>query len=265
MQKLAWITDLHFNFLDIDSRSEFCAGITKLGLDALLISGDIGDAVNVRSYLQFLRDNLRLPIYFVLGNHDYYRGSIVQVREQISSLCTGSDNLVWLSQVELIQLSAETCLIGHDGWADGRNGNYFESKVMLNDYRLIEELKELSSVKRLEVLNALGDEVAEHFKRVLPKALERYKEIIVVTHVPPFQAACWHEGRISNDEYLPHFSCKVAGEVLRNAMKDSDAQMLVLCGHTHSSGEVKILPNLLVKTGQAVYGHPVVNEIIRVP
>jgi len=41
--------------------------------------------------------------------------------------------------------------------------------------------------------------------------------------------------------------------------------MVVLCGHTHSSGETQILPNLFVKTGRAEYGAPELQEIINVP
>jgi hypothetical protein len=41
-----------------------------------------------------------------------------------------------------------------------------------------------------------------------------------------------------------------------------DHQMTVLCGHTHSSGQADILPNLLVKTGGAEYGSPMIQEIL---
>ncbi|MEA3468158.1 MAG: hypothetical protein U9R57_08050 [Thermodesulfobacteriota bacterium] len=41
-----------------------------------------------------------------------------------------------------------------------------------------------------------------------------------------------------------------------------DRQMTVLCGHTHSSGQVTILPNLLVKTGGAEYGSPMIQEAL---
>jgi hypothetical protein len=35
-----------------------------------------------------------------------------------------------------------------------------------------------------------------------------------------------------------------------------ECEMTVLCGHTHSSGEVSVLPNLRVVTGGAEYGSP---------
>lgn len=37
-------------------------------------------------------------------------------------------------------------------------------------------------------------------------------------HVPPFREASWHQGRISDDDWLPHFTCKAVGDVLREAM-----------------------------------------------
>ena len=46
------------------------------------------------------------------------------------------------------------------------------------------------------------------------QALERFEHVLVLTHVPPFREACWHEGRISGDDYLPYFACKATGDVL---------------------------------------------------
>jgi hypothetical protein len=81
--------------------------------------------------------------------------------------------------------------------------------------------------------------------------------------VPPFMQACWHEGRISTPAFLPHFACKAVGEALVSVMRrHPERGLLVLCGHTHSSGEARILPNLLVRTGAAVYGQPRVQDVL---
>jgi hypothetical protein len=157
----------------------------------------------------------------------------------------------------LVELTAETGLIGHDGWADGRFGDYASSDVLLNDYFLIEELAGLDADARLERLQGLGAEAADHFRRVLPEALARFCRVIAVTHVPPFREACWHQGQISGDAWLPHLACQVVGEALVEVMRaHTDRELLVLCGHTHSSGEAQVLPNLKVLTGEAVYGRP---------
>ena len=155
--------------------------------------------------------------------------------------------------------------MGHDGWADGRLGDYPNSDVVLNDYYLIEELRWLDPRERLKRLNALGDEAAAHFRALLPEAFERFSHLIVVTHVPPFREASCHQGQPSNDNWLPHFSCKAVGEALVEAMTaHPDRQMTVLCGHTHGAGEAQILPNLLVLTGGAVYGEPRVQRVLEI-
>ena len=115
------------------------------------------------------------------------------------------------------------------------------------------------------VLNELGDEAAGYFEELLPRALESFENVILVTHVPPFREACWYDGKISNDDYLPHFSCKAVGEVLvRTMQRYPKRRLTVLCGHTHGAGVAQILDNLVVKTGGAEYGAPALQEVLLV-
>ena len=124
---------------------------------------------------------------------------------------------------------------------------------------------DLDHATRLQKLHALADEAAAHFRALLPDALQRFEKLIVVTHVPPFREACWYRGRPSDDAWLPHFSCKVVGDVLAEAMAaHPDRDMTVLCGHTHGAGEAQILPNLRVLTGGAIYGKPNIQRVLKV-
>ncbi|MBT4497869.1 MAG: metallophosphoesterase [Gemmatimonadetes bacterium] len=266
MKRWAWTTDIHLNFLEVEGIEAFVREIISGGVDGLLIGGDIGEAPNVVLLLRFLEDRLQRPIYFVLGNHDFYRGSIAGVRREVSELAAGSPWLHYLSRCGPVELTAETALIGHDGWADGRLGEFARSRVELNDYWLIEELRDLDAQARLRKLNELGDEAAGVLEGQLAEALHSHQHAIVLTHVPPFRGACWHEGEISNDDYLPHFSCRAVGEVLEDVMaRLPEKRVTVLCGHTHGAGEAQIRPNLQVKTGGAVYGRPEVTEWLSVP
>jgi len=256
-QQLAWLTDVHFNFVDQAEFEAFCDSLADTRPDALLLGGDTGEAHSLALYLDALEIRLDCPIYFVLGNHDFYRGTIAGVRKNIGHLCLASPRLVWLARAGIVELTPNTALIGHDSWADGRLGDYWGSDVFLNDYVLIGEFMGLDARERLDRLHALGDEAAAHFRSLLPEALGRFRNLIVLTHVPPFREACWHEGRISDDNWLPHFSCKAVGDVLAEAMlAHPDRQMTVLCGHTHGAGEAQVLPNLHVLTGGAEYGRP---------
>lgn len=263
IRRLAWCTDLHFNFCSKGRREEFYESIAREHPDALLVGGDIAEAPSLEDHLREMEKALQLPIFFVLGNHDFYRGTIRTVEERVRALVRGSAYLHWLPDAGVVELTPETGLLGHGGWADGRYGDYFGSRVELNDYTFIGDFLGLDLAERLSRLHALGDEARAWLERKLPEALERFPRVIVLTHVPPFQEAAWHEGKMSSPDYLPHFSCKAVGDVLLETMRPRpDREMLVLCGHTHGSGALEVLPNLRVITGGATYREPKLQKVI---
>jgi predicted phosphohydrolase len=261
--RLGWLTDLHLNFVPPLRRSTFYAQVRRERLDAVLLGGDIGEADSVTTLLAEMANELRIPIYFVLGNHDFYRGSIASVREDVAREAAEAQWLHWLPACGVIPLTDSTALVGHDSWADGRLGDFFGSEVMLNDYVLIAELRGRDNQERYARLNALGDEAAEYLDSHVREALSQRRNVIVLTHVPPFRDSCWHEGRISNDDFLPHFACRVVGDRLAAIMSGRpDCTMTVLCGHTHSPGVASILDNLTVRTGGAEYGEPTLQLVL---
>lgn len=261
--KCVWLSDVHLNFLKKNAFIGFCRTLQEYEADAVILSGDIAEAQRLCDYLFMIDVALQTKIYFVLGNHDFYRGSIIRTRQAVAELVQDSQYLVYLTQVDVVQLTPTTCLVGHDSWADGRLGDIDRSDVEMNDFYLIEELAGLDSQERRDKLRELGEEAADHLRRVLPEAVKSYRDIFVVTHVPPFKEACFHEGRISDDNYLPYYSCHSVGEVLRDtATSWPDHRFTVLCGHAHSAGQVRILDNLEVYTAGAEYGEPVVQRVI---
>jgi Icc-related predicted phosphoesterase len=209
---------------------------------------------------------LSVPIYFVLGNHDYYGGGkISETRQMIETIANKSNNLCYLPTAGVVELTDSACLIGHGSWADGRLGSSHKSDVFLSDYLKIEDFIGKGKVERFALLNQLGDRAAICLENNLQRAIERYVNIYLLTHVPPFAEACWHNGKSSDDDYLPHFACKAVGDILIKIMSSHpEKHLTVLCGHTHSKGIAQILPNLLVKTGKAQYGQPEIQEIIHI-
>ena len=93
-----------------------------------------------------MAQHIAKPIYFVLGNHDYYQSSVESVRQKVTQLSQENPSVNWLPETSLVQLNKDTLLLGEDCWADGRYGNYADSRVMLNDSRMIQELREGSSI-----------------------------------------------------------------------------------------------------------------------
>ncbi|WP_149113690.1 metallophosphoesterase family protein [Limnoglobus roseus] len=267
MKRLAWLTDIHLNFLSPPAVDDFLRTLADTKADGFAITGDIAEGPDVVEHLEAIAESVKRPVYFVLGNHDFYRGSIAGVREKVRDLCAAVPNLHWMTDDGVIPLTENACLVGVDGWGDGRVGDYDGSTVMLNDWDLIEEfdgLKE-SKFERLKKLNALGDDSADRLRLLLPEALTGFRHVVALTHVPPFREACWHDGKVSGEDWLPHFTCKAVGDVMAVAMAGApDRDMTVLCGHTHGGGEVEMLPNLHVLTGGAEYRHPVIQHVLEV-
>jgi len=255
--RLAWLTDIHLNFCTLAAYDELIDEIERAAPHALVVTGDIAEAPSIIESLERLDRSLRLPFYFVLGNHDFYYGSMAEVRHHVAELSRLRERIVYLTRRGPIRLTSRVGLVGHDGWADARYGDYAQSSVMLNDYRLIRELAHFDKETRLHALHALGDEAAEQVRRTLPLALEQFEEVVFATHVPPLLEACWHEGRLSDDEWAPHFTCKAIGDALLEIMDAHPHRKLtVLCGHTHGVGECRPRENLIVLTGGAEYSEP---------
>ena len=268
--RLAWLTDVHLNFIDALTMERFFGSVAERA-DAVAISGDIAESHDVYHYLRKIEEIVKKPIFFVLGNHDFYQGSISQVRRLVAEVANESEHLKYLTTMGVEALTPRTAMIGHDGWADGRLGDYENSDVILNDHLLVAELAvcwngvDLDKRRLRPILAALGDEAAQHFESVVEAAASEYPNVIAVTHVPPFREAAWYQGKTSDDNLLPYFASRVVGDVMEKVMQaHPQSNLLVLCGHTHGGGEIKILDNLRVRTGEAEYGRLRINAIVAV-
>lgn len=263
--RIAWATDVHLNFLDREARRDFARELVRAGPDAIVLSGDIGEATSVVAHLETLASDVERPVYFVLGNHDFYRGTIAAVRAASRELSAWSKLVRWLPAAGVLPLGEGVGLAGVDGWGDGRAGDPEGTAVRLNDFRLIQEISGLSRRELLARVRALGEQEAALTARLLDEACARFRHLLFVTHVPPFAEACWHEGRVSDDSWLPWFTCVAVGEALRERMlREPELTTTVLCGHTHGTGFAPILPNLRVYTGGAEYGAPRVAAIVEI-
>ena len=153
--KLAWVTDIHLNFLESADRKKLYQNIVATKSNAVLVSGDIAEAPTVSDILEEMAQKIAKPIYFVLGNHDYYQSSVENVRQASTKLSQASPLIRWLPETGLVQLKKDALLLGEDCWADGRYGNYSDSRVMLNDSRMIQEIREGNIIGKYQLLDAM--------------------------------------------------------------------------------------------------------------
>lgn len=262
---VAWGTDVHLNFVSSERVEEFCQAILRSPAEVVLLGGDIAEAPELEEYLRLLEGRLACPIYFVLGNHDYYAGAVAEVESRMRDL--KSPWLRWLPGAGVCRLSERTALVGHGGWGDARHGDFLRSPVVFSDYVMIQDIRESAGQHPLAVienrpavqrkLHELGDRAASQLRPSLMTAAEQYPEIVVLTHVPPFREAAWYRGAICGEDWLPATTCKALGDLISSvAGSHPDLRMTVLCGHTHGEGESQPLPNVRVFTQGAKYGDP---------
>lgn len=268
----AWATDIHLDHVvRFPNRfKDFADSIAPY--KGLIISGDIANADSVILLLDKLYFTINKPIYFVLGNHDYYGSDIRFNRIMVDSLNCDIDtcgNIVYLTTFEPFLLEPGVAICGVDGWADARAGDFKNSPIKLNDSVYISELRIAAT---LDVEYGTKCKLEKEMKRlsrkdniILKKQLDSIhyglgdiKEIIIVTHVPPFAECCLYNNRPSNKDFLPFFCNKSMGNLLvKEAKKYPEIKYTVLCGHTHGKCDpYDRLPNLRVRIGGAEYGHP---------
>jgi len=258
--RATWLTDIHLNFLRPLALKAFYDRVKAEQPDALLITGDIAEADSVARYLAEMADGIA-PIYFVLGNHDYYRANIRVVRGDIPR---ASKRATYMPAVPQVKLTDRITMIGVDGWGDARCGD-LASTVQLSDWNLIDDFKKTKTDRdaRNELLQRLGTAEARLLSDKLA-SVEQTPELLVLTHVPPYPEACVYDGEPSGPAWSPWFTCIATGEVLDAYAKSHPKQRItVLCGHSHGIGSYQRLPNLEVKTGGwpphvEGYGNPIV-------
>lgn len=261
--KLVWITDTHMDAASQIAQATFLDDLLAAKPDVILVGGDLCNGHACLQKLQVLQKMLQKPIFFVLGNHDFYYGSIAKIREMAQDLSTLDPNIKFLTDGSVIPLAKNTALIGHDGWSDGQAGNFLQSSIQLNDYVLIDELRSIAPEERLARLAAYGQEAAESLKKGLLAAFTRYQRVIILTHVPPFREVCLYEGQPTDDNWAPHFVGMQTGQMLLAVAKSHpDKEILVLCGHTHSSADLFMEPNLRIVVGESELGAPALQGIV---
>ncbi len=257
---LVWTTDTHLNFLRQPSAAKkFAAYLFEENPDAqgLIITGDISDGKRIEDHLRELAEGWEKPIYFVLGNHDYYGSSWSTIDMQIQKLVSEIPNLHWLNE-GFHEIDGHA-ICGCGGWYDAYHGNS-NSLVDLNDFYEIRELLPHSRFRPLlleEIRRRAGFE-ADTLARHLREACKTDNEIIIVgTHVSPYAGSAWHNGKPSDNEWVPWFSSLSTGVTLdRFAENNPNKEFIVLCGHSHSPGTYQRRDNLIVLTGGAVYKFP---------
>ena len=261
--RLTWSSDIHLNHASMGACDDWIEQVKRSASDGLILTGDISEADDVAFQLARIAESFNRPIYFVLGNHDFYGASIAYTRRRVTACATQVEPLCYLTEQDPIELEPGSFLTGEDGWGDAREGDFAGSPVRLADFLKIKDFRRVDPISWPRLMQEQGDESAERLGGKLDGVSGTAKQIVVATHVPPFRESCWYEGRTADDFWAPFFVCAQVGKVLRRfALRHPRIEITVLCGHTHHGGVAQIGDNLKVLTASADYGRPAIERVL---
>ena len=276
--KLAWLTDVHFDHLSPHRFDQFLQGLAGTECDAFIITGDVSDGFRVVNDIEHLCEMVERPVYFVLGNHDYYNSSTELVRRDVSSLCMRDQRAVYLPNRSYVALTEKVALVGHDCWYDAVYGDWKTSGFRMCDWVLIDDYVDAGAAvngghgrvldPNMPVIvgksRALAMQGVEHIERGIDAAIaDGFVRIVIASHVPPFDDAHIHEGKKGDANAQPWFTSGLLGQMLEGkAWSNPGCLFTSLSGHTHGNYVGNRISNLHVKVGGARYGHPTVHGII---
>jgi Icc protein len=276
---LAWATDLHLDTLGWKVRGDrrqpkvkikaFCDKLRYElpHTDGLLITGDIADGHPNDDWFGILTTAYPKPIYFVLGNHDYFGCTVDITNQRIRRYCRNFDNLHWLTSDGMVELAPTTVLIGHDGWYCGTEGDGVESKLCKKPGQVpladmtptgVSDLFTAALYGMPALFGVMADMANKSTTAIVNRIdalADDYERVLIATHVPPFWEANHFRGRRGPSYSAPFYVNKILGEaLLKVCAKYPGTEFVVHAGHCHAPIIYEAAPNLTVKVGKARCG-----------
>lgn len=178
------MSDLHLEFgLDLPARPEDPKTV-------LILAGDIGLAVKKHTYMTFLdvMSNYYEHVIYIMGNHEFYRGSLLTGFDQIRSEASKFNN-VYVVENSVIILG-ETAFICATLWTDFNKLDPIAilAAKELNDYKVIRtgtiDNPHERKIEPLDLIKLHKDSVGFIFESIAKYKLNGYKTVVVTHHGP---------------------------------------------------------------------------------
>lgn len=267
MKRMLTASDIHLNFIGKELRLKFIQTINDAKPDVVLITGDISESEKIVNHLDEFRIHCEAPVYFVLGNHCYYGAGVDKLRAEITEFSNESDVVYLTTQTASIDLGYGVGLVGVDAWGDGHYGDPYTRQLVMADWHLIKDLRPFKDNRDilLTKLAELARRDADLARTLLRKALDKFNEVVFMTHVPLWPEAALHKGKLSEPAWAPWFICKAVGDVVLELAKEYPTKTIhVLSGHTHSPSYFRAANNVYARTAGAEYYYPAINRVFTI-
>lgn len=241
-----WATDLDLHRAQPEVAARFLDQLRSARAHRVLLGGGVSRAPDLAHWLVAIADAAACPVSFVLAPGDYSGGDLAQVRADLSALVRTDPRLDWLSLGHVVPLDAGRALVGHGGWGDtlALSPEADLPPTALDTQILGRPLHALPPELLRRQLLALGADARDRLHAPLDQAAARFREVVVLTHVPP--VACGLGPPCA--ESLAHGVCGAVRSLLLDAAdRWPDTRFRVLCGSTDVPALLDLRPNLRVE------------------
>lgn len=234
-------------------KRRFIDRITSMNADGLIITGDVSNGLWLESDLRYLAEHHPKPIYFVLGNHDYYWRYMGSVQNDVARLCKEYSNLVWLTNNDPQALAPGVSLVGHEGWFDANCGDRdmtwwaFDRLLNFDFWRIGDHVDQIYQWRQMAIASA------DSIEKKIEKALENSQLVYVATHFPPWKEASRAEGKLLEKLWYAYNTNVELGVRLEKIAEKTSSQIIVLAGHTHMACNLSVTKNLTCRVAPSSY------------
>lgn len=223
----AVISDIHIDRnRDYDIVNQIVECVRKLSVSALLIAGDISNKYKMTiETIAYLKQQLKMPVYYVPGNHDMWSEDFKKVSTQSIYEAYQRDSNCLLHGGVL--LDEDTTLIGDIGWYDYSFGS---SKFLKEDF---ERMHYLDRTWQDKLKNQWTEDNVVTNERALARLEEQLKRaktnrIIVMTHMVPIE-----EFTVTKpNEMWQYFNAFIGSKKLHELYRKYNVTYAI-CGHIH--------------------------------
>ena len=253
-KKYIWLSDTHLSMSIIPAmKRRFIDRITSINADGLILTGDISNGLWLESDLRYLAEHHPKPIYFVLGNHDYYWRHMGSVQYDVRRLCAEYKNLIWLTESQQQILSDGVSLVGHEGWFDANCGDRDSTWWAIDRILNLDFWRAGDHIDQIYMWRAMARQSADVLEEKIVNAVRSSRTVYVATHFPPWEEASRSDGSILEKMWYAYNTNVELGRRLQKIAAATDAQITVLAGHTHLMCNLMVSKNLTCRVAPSSY------------
>jgi Icc-related predicted phosphoesterase len=218
--KIHILSDLHIEFAPFE--------LPETDADVLILAGDTAPGDRGVKWVQSLE--LKIPVIYIMGNHEYYRQAYPHLLDKLKAMVSGTN--IHLLEDESLEIQDVTFL-GCTLWTDfNLLGTQYVSEFTvsqaMNDFRLIRKSPSWSKFKTSDAVR-----IHRQSKFWLEKQLAEIEgKVVVITHHAPSSLSIPEQ--FQNSEINPGYASNLDDLILDNQPE------LWIHGHMHSCSDYKI-------------------------